>query len=254
MVRKDEFGDLATAFNFMADELFKKLLIQKSFGRYVSPEVLDMILSHPEDTWLKGTRSEASILFTDVRGFTAYSETKNPEEVVEALNEYFSIATQYILEFGGYVDKFIGDAVLGVFGVPIPQADHAERAVRAAAAMQREFQQRANQNKNPFLSKIGIGMNTGVVVSGNLGSQVKMEYTVIGDTVNVASRLNSIAGPGEIIISKGIYTLTKEILTVQPLPPQVVNGKSEPVEVFQILNVRPQLSQKKPPPPSEGED
>jgi adenylate cyclase len=254
MVRKDEFGDLATAFNFMADELFKKLLIQKSFGRYVSPEVLDMILSHPEDTWLKGTRSEASILFTDVRGFTAYSETKNPEEVVEALNEYFSIATQYILEFGGYVDKFIGDAVLGVFGVPIPQADHAERAVRAAAAMQREFQQRANQNKNPFLSKIGIGMNTGVVVSGNLGSQVKMEYTVIGDTVNVASRLNSIAGPGEIIISKGIYTLTKEILTVQPLPPQVVKGKSEPVEVFQILNVRPQLSQKKPPPPSEGED
>lgn len=238
MIRKDEFGDLATAFNFMADELVKKLLIQKSFGRYVSPEVLDMILSNPEDSWLKGTRSEASILFTDVRGFTAYSETTNPEEVVEALNEYFGIATQFILEYGGYVDKFIGDAVLGVFGVPIPHTDHAERAVKAAVAMQKELQERASQKKNPLLSRIGIGMNTGVVVSGNLGSQVKMEYTVVGDSVNIASRLNGIAGPGEIIISKDIYRLTKDMVSVNPLPPQRIKGKSEPVEVFQVLGIK----------------
>jgi len=238
MIRRDEFGDLATAFNFMAGELFKKLLIQKSFGRYVSPEVLDMILSNPEDSWLKGTRSEASILFTDVREFTAYSETTNPEEVVEALNEYFGIATQYILEYGGYVDKFIGDAVLGVFGVPVPHTDHAERAVKAAVAMQKELQQRASQNKNPLLSRIGIGMNTGVVVSGNLGSQVKMEYTVIGDSVNIASRLNDIAGPGEIIISKDLYQLTKDMVFVHPLPAQKIKGKSELVEVFRVLSIK----------------
>jgi len=238
MIRRDEFGDLATAFNYMADELFKKLLIQESFGRYVSPEVLDMILSNPEDSWLKGTRSEASILFTDVREFTAYSETTNPEEVVEALNEYFGIATQFILEYGGYVDKFIGDAVLGVFGVPVHHTDHAERAVKAAVAMEKEFQQRASQNKNPLLSRVGIGINTGVVVSGNLGSQVKMEYTVIGDSVNIASRLNDIAVPGEIIISKDLYRLTKDMVSVHPLPPQKIKGKSELVEAFRVLSIK----------------
>jgi len=237
MVRKDEFGDLATAFNYMAQELWKKLLIQKSFGSYVSPEVLDMILSHPEESWLKGIRSEASILFTDIRGFTAYSETRNPEEVVEALNEYFGIATQFILEYGGYVDKFIGDAVLGVFGVPIYHTDHAERAVRAAFAMQKELRQQVGKNKNPFLSRIGIGVNSGVVVSGNLGSQVKMEYTVIGNSVNVASRLNDMAGPGEIMISKDIYELTKNIVSVKALSPQKMKGKSELVEVFQLIDI-----------------
>ena len=237
MVRKDEFGDLAIAFNYMAQELWKKLLIQKSFGRYVSPEVLDMILSHPEDSWLKGTRSEASILFTDIRGFTAYSETRDPEELVEALNEYFGIATQYILEYGGYIDKFIGDAVLGVFGVPISHADHTERAVKAAFAMQRALQQQADQNKNPLLSRVGIGINSGIVVSGNLGSQVKMEYTIIGDSVNIASRLNGLAGPGEIIISKSTYESTKNIALVKALPPQKIKGRSEFIEAFQVLDM-----------------
>jgi len=238
MIRRDEFGDLATAFNFMAKELLNKLLIQKSFGRYVSPEVLDMILSQPEDSWLKGNRSEATILFTDIRGFTAFSETKEPEKIVGDLNEYFGIATELILKYGGYVDKFIGDAVLGVFGVPVFHADHAARAVKAAVAMQKELLQRAKDNANPLLSRIGIGINTGVVVSGNLGSQVKMEYTVIGDSVNVASRLNSLAGSGEIIISKSIYELTKNMISAKSLPPQKLKGRSEPVEVFQVLDIK----------------
>ena len=237
-LRRDEFGDLATAFNYMAGELWKKLIIQKSFGRYVSPEVLEMILSHPEDSWLKGTRSEATILFTDIRGFTAFSETKDPEKIVENLNEYFAVATESILEYGGYVDKFVGDAVLGVFGVPVYHADHAERAIKAAVTMQKKFRQRAGDNGNPLLSRTGIGINTGVVVSGNLGSQVKMEYTVIGDSVNVASRINSLAGPGEIMISGSIYQLTKDTISAKPLPPQKLKGKSEPVEVFQLLDIK----------------
>ncbi len=238
MMRKDEFGDLATAFNFMAQELVKKLLIQKSFGRYVSQEVLDMILSHPDESWLKGTRSEASILFTDVRGFTAFSETRDPEKVVEALNEYFDIVTQCILNHGGYIDKFIGDAVLSVFGVPVPHTDHAERAIRAAVAMQAELKEKAGRNGNPLLSEIGIGINSGVVVSGSLGSQVKMEYTVIGDSVNLASRLNGLAHSGEIMISKSIYEVTKDIVLATPLPPQKIKGKAEMVEVFQVLGLK----------------
>lgn len=236
--RKDEFGDLATAFNYMAKELWNKLMLQKSFGRYVSPEVLEMILTHPEDSWLKGTRNEATILFTDVRGFTAYSENKRPEEIVELLNEYFAIATQCILEQGGYVDKFIGDAVLGVFGVPITHADHAERAVKATLEMQKSFKEQAEKNGNPLLSHIGIGVNSGVVVAGTLGSQVKMEYTVIGDSVNIASRLNHLAGSGEIIISKSVYELTKDLISVEPLPLQSIKGKSEKAEAFRVLGRR----------------
>ena len=238
MLRKDEFGDLASAFNYMAKELWNKLMLQKSFGCYVSPEVLDMILTHPEDSWLKGTRNEATILFTNVRGFTAYSGTRKPEEVVEALNEYFGIVTQYILEHGGYVDKFIGDAVLGVFGVPIAHADHAERAVKAMVEMQKELQQRAGQSNNLLLSRIGVGINSGVVVSGTLGSQVKMEYTVIGDSVNIASRLNRLAGPGEIIISKSVYDQAIHLVSVKALPPQPMKGKSEMVEAFQVLGLK----------------
>jgi adenylate cyclase len=234
MVRKDEFGELASAFNFMAQELYNKLLLQKSFGSYVSPEVLDMILSRPEESWLKGTLQEVSILFTDVRGFTAYSENRAPETVVEDLNEYFRIATQFILEQGGYIDKFMGDAVLAVFGAPVPKPDHARRAIQSAWAMQEAFSAQAEKSKNPLLTRVGIAINSGMVVSGNLGSQVKMEYTVIGDNVNVASRLNGLAGPGEIIISQSCYESAGDLVEVEALPPQQLKGKTELTEVYRV--------------------
>jgi adenylate cyclase len=237
MLRRDEFGDLASAFNYMSQELWKKLMLQKSFGRYVSPEVLDMIMAHPEESWLKGTRNEATILFTDIRDFTAYSEKKEPEEVIEALNEYFGIATQFILEYGGYIDKFIGDAVLSVFGVPVQHPDHVERAVKSAVAMQKKLKESGN-NGNQLLSAVGIGINSGVVVSGTLGSQVKMEYTVIGDSVNVAARINHFAGAGEIIISKECYQSIKNIVSVEPLKPQKIKGKAEFIEAFKVLDIK----------------
>jgi len=233
-VRKDELGDLASAFNYMSKELWKKYLITQSFGRYVSPEVLDIILANPEESWLKGIHTEATILFTDVRQFTRFSETREPEAVVECLNEYFQIATRHILEHGGYVDKFIGDAVMGVFGIPVYCEDHAERAVRAAVGMQQEFQN-SDSGKNPILSQIGIGINTGILVAGNLGSDTKIEYTVIGDSVNVASRLNGIAQSGEIILSRETYERVADLVEVETLPSQKVKGKSTPLEIFRIL-------------------
>jgi len=220
----------------MTQQLWKDSIMQKSFGRYVSPEVVDMIMAHPEESWLKGQRNEATIIFSDIRGFTSYSESREPEEVVEALNEYFGIATEVILEYGGFVDKFIGDAVMGVFGVPIFRADHAERAVRASVAMQNKFNA-AGKNGNKLLTEIGIGINSGIIVSGNLGSDIKMEYTVIGDSVNVASRLNSLAGPGEIVISRSVYELTRAIVTVEPIAPQKLKGKSELVESFKVTGI-----------------
>jgi len=237
LARNDELGNLATAFNRMGDELWKNSLMQKSFGKYIGSEVLDMILANPENDWLKGHRNEATIVFTDIRGFSSYSKLKEPEEIVESLNEYFEIATQAIQDHGGYVDKFIGDAVLGVFGVPVYHKDHVERGVRAASDMQKMFMNKRT-NGNSLLQSVGIGINSGVVVSGNIGSQDKMEYTVIGDTVNLAAHLNRIAKPGEIIITKSVYENLEDRITVKPLSPQYIKGKTNPVETFKLLSIK----------------
>ena len=237
LARNDELGNLATAFNRMGDELWKNSLMQKSFGKYIGSEVLEMIMANPENDWLKGHRNEATIVFTDIRGFSSYSKLKEPEEIVESLNEYFEIATQAIQDHGGYVDKFIGDAVLGVFGVPVYHKDHVERGVRAASDMQKKFMNKRN-NGNSLLQSVGIGINTGVVVSGNIGSQDKMEYTVIGDTVNLAAHLNRTAEPGEIIITKSVYENLEDRITVEPLPPKHIKGKIKPVERFKLLSIK----------------
>ncbi len=236
LARNDELGNLATAFNRMGDELWKNSLMQQSFGKYIGSEVLDMIMANPESDWLKGHKNEATIVFTDIRGFASYSEGKKPEEIVDALNEYFEIATQVILDHGGYVDKFIGDAVLGVFGVPVYHKEHTERAVRASIDMQKEFHKERGKGNN-LLKSVGISIDSGVVVSGNIGSQVKMEYTVIGDSVNVASRLNGLAGPGEIIISKSVNENLGDMISVEELSEQYIKGKTEPIETFKLLSI-----------------
>jgi adenylate cyclase len=237
LARNDELGNLATAFNRMGDELWKNSLMQKSFGKYIGSEVLEMIMANPESAWLKGHRNEATIVFTDIRGFSLYSKLKEPEEIVEGLNEYFEIATQAIQDHGGYVDKFIGDAVLGVFGVPVYHKNHVERGVRASSDMQKKFMNK-RYNGNRLLQSVGIGIHTGIVVSGNIGSQDKMEYTVIGDTVNLTAHLNRLARPGEIIITKSVYENLEDMITVQPISPQYIKGKTKPVETFKLLSIK----------------
>jgi adenylate cyclase len=236
-IRKDEFGDLAAAFNYMSRELWKKLKMQKSFGSYVSPEILKMIMAHPEEEWLKGRRMSVSLLFTDIRGFTAFSENNEPEEVVEAVNRYFEIATRHIIANGGYVDKFIGDAVLGVFGAPVARADHAERAVLAAVAMQKEFGE-TSKDGYPLLDRVGIGINSGEAVAGDLGSDVKREYSVIGDCVNIASRLNSLAAAGQIIISGSTQWGAEGAISSRLMGSVKVKGKALEIETYEVLGTR----------------
>lgn len=234
--RNDELGNLGVAFNRMGQELWKNSMTQKSFGKYVGAEILDMILANPETEWLKGTRNEATIVFADIRGFTPFAAEKSPEQVVEALNEYLEIATSVIINHGGYIDKFIGDAVLGVFGVPVYRKDHIKRAVRCAVHLQEELHKKSLHG-NPLLSNVGVSVHSGVVVAGNVGSQSKMEYTVIGDSVNLASRLNGIAGPGEIVVSNVVNGHLNEEIATQSLGPQKVKGITEPVEAFKIIRL-----------------
>lgn len=235
----DELKDLGEAFNKMSHDLWLKSIMQESFGKYVGAEVLDMIMANPESTWVKGHRNNATALFTDVRNFTAYSREREPEEVVEALNEYFEIATAAISAQGGYIDKFIGDAVLGVYGVPVYYEDHIERAVRTAVDMQKKLAE-AGKNGNQLLSAVGIGIHSGMVVAGNIGSTSKMEYTVIGDTVNVASRINSLARAGEIIISKWAYEKISHLVEAEELEPQMIKGHTKPVEILRIIRLKEQ--------------
>ena len=231
--RKDEFGKLAGAFNDMSKELLAKDLMKQSFGKYVGNEILDMILRSPEKNWLKGEKREATVVFADIRNFTSYSESREPEKVVEELNQFFEIATEIITSHGGYVDKFIGDAVLGVFGVPVNYPDHMWRGVRACLEMIEIFRMKG-KGGNKLLAAAALSANSGLVVSGNIGSQSKMEYTVIGDAVNLASRINSLAGPGELIVGSTIYEHLGHLLKANALVPAQIKGKSELVKTYRI--------------------
>ena len=185
---------ISTLVNFIRTEMQKRQ-IQNMFGRYVSASVVDYLLEHPDLVELGGKRQEVTILFSDIRGFTSYSEGKSPEEVVERLNEYLTEMTGIVFRHGGMLDKYLGDGMMAIFGVPLPQEDHAERALAAGQEMLvrlKELNARWEQQGIITNFNIGVGINSGSVLVGNVGSSERMEYTVIGEEVNLASRLESL--------------------------------------------------------------
>lgn len=233
--RKDELGHLMNSFNEMAEGLKQKQFIKESFGRYVAPEVVDMILNNKE-TWFKGKKREVTILFADIRGFTSLSERKDPEALINMLNEYFTVMTTVIQKNQGYIDKFIGDAIMAVFGSPVHSPDHPLQAARAACEMQEKLRAFNAERPESEHIAIGIGINTGEVVAGNLGSIQKMEYAVIGDEVNIASRLCSAAQGKEIIISRSTYEKIEPFgFGCKALEPIMVKGKSEQIEIYSLF-------------------
>ncbi len=233
--RRDELGNLMDAFNEMAGGLKQKQVIQESFGRYVAPEVLDMILAN-EETWFKGKKVGVTVLFADIRGFTSFSEHRDPADVIDMLNEYFTLMTKVVQKHQGYVDKFIGDAIMVVFGSPVYFEGHALAAARAACEMQEKLKGMNKGRAEEDYFHIGIGVNTGEVVAGNLGSIQKMEYAVIGDGVNTSSRLCSAAGIGEVIISKSTFEEIKESeFAYKALDPISVKGKVDKIEIYSLL-------------------
>ena len=238
--RNDELGDLAYGFNRMAEDLELKEKIKDSFGRYVTPEIVEKILANPDMQWMKGAKVEGTVLFVDIRGFTTISEKKDPEGVVELLNDYFTRVTDAVIEQEGHINKFVGDEAMVVFGSPIPNPMHAVAAVRSALDIQERISQR-NQEKGLIGEKlyIGIGINSGEMVAGNLGSQRKMEYTVIGDNVNIASRLTSLAKAGEILISGNTYDLIQGQwkLKVEERGKVPVKGRKEVVGIYNVLGM-----------------
>jgi len=236
--RKDELGELGLAINRMAEGLAVKERIQDSFGKYVTPEIVEMILAHPERQWMRGARVNASILFVDIRGFTTISEDKDPAWIVDLLNDYFTRVTDIVISNGGHVNKFLGDEAMAVFGAPIANRRHAESAVRAAIEIQRSVRSIGKgSGGNQDAIQVGVGVNSGDVVAGNLGSEKRMEYTVIGDDVNVASRLTSMAQPGEILISKQTFDMMKDRkgLTLEERGSVGVKGRRTGISIYNVV-------------------
>jgi adenylate cyclase len=236
---RDEIGALTQAFNRMARNLREKEMIKRAFTRYVAREVVDEILKDPERLVLTGERREVTVLFCDIRGFTPTAERLSPEEVVGLLNAFYTLMIDTTFRHDGTLDKFLGDGVMCVFGAPVYHEDHALRAVRTAIAMQAGVRalsaRRRAEGREPIA--VGIGVNAGVAVAGTVGTEDRMEYTVIGDSVNLAARLESSAGPGEILISEATYAKLRDRVEARSLGPLRVKGKEDDIEVYEVLGL-----------------
>lgn len=211
--------------------------VRANLERFHSPEVVNKIVSNLEETGDVGMEveeKEASILFADICNFTSLSESLPPVEVMALLNDYFTHMTDIIFDCGGTLDKYIGDAVMALFGVPYREEGNADRAVEAAIKMQEMTRRFAKDKKGSHRLRIRIGINTGRVVAGNIGSPKRMEYSVIGDTVNVASRLCGICEPGQILMGDRTIELLTVDHGIKPLGKKMVKGKKQGVMVHEL--------------------
>ena len=216
----------------------EKRVVKALFGRYVSRDVYRQLLEHPELAELGGKRREMTVLFSDIRGFTAVTEKGEPDALVAQLNEYFSKMVEVVFRHHGTVDKFVGDMVMALFGAPVDDADHAEHAVAAAVDMVRELGElnRKWRTDGKAQLDIGIGVNSGEMIAGNIGSSSIMSYTVIGDNVNLGSRLESLNKEyrTRIIISAATRDRIRGAYSLRPLGEVIVKGKTRAVAIFEV--------------------
>ena len=210
--------------------------VRRIFERMVAPEVIRQLSW--EHLRPGGERREITVAFADLRGFTAFGGQVPPETLVAVLNRYLALAAGAFLEEGGTVDKFIGDEVMVWFNAPLPQSDHAWRAVRAAWTLQQRLRALHAQLPPEGRLGVGIGLHTGEAVIGLVGSERRLDYTAIGDAVNVAKRLEEVARPGQILLTEATWRLVRERVAARPLPPLTLKGKRKPVRVYEVTGLR----------------
>lgn len=233
----DEFGDIGTAFNEMTVELAEKARLRDMFAESVSAEVAERLLSGEISTG--GELREVTTLFADIRSFTELAESMQARNVIEMLNQYFAALMPCVEAHGGIVDKLVGDEIFAVFGAPVDLEDEALSAVRCALDMKSAlvpFNAARVERSEPELA-FGIGISTGAVIAGRLGTESRRNYTVLGTTVNVGARLCGAAGPGQILISGSTYVRVKNRVEATALPPLQVKGITLPLDVFEVISV-----------------
>ncbi len=210
--------------------------IRATLETHFSPRVVDKLISNPEALSAhRNERLEVSVLFSDIRGFTALSEQLEPDTVAEVVSQHLEAMAEIVFRFDGIVDKYIGDSVMAVFGSPLPQPDHPQRAIAAAMAMmerQRAIQAEWEARLHAPLA-IGIGVNTGIAVVGDVGIS-RREFTHLGDTVNLASRLKDVAQPWQVLVSEATYLAAKDVIEGKVVPPLTVKGKRDPVIAYEV--------------------
>jgi len=227
-----------------AEQIRREATVRSNFERYFAPNVAAEIAQQDGAIRQGGERRPTTVLFSDIRGFTAMAESMGPDAIAQLLSEYFSEMVDVIFEHGGTLDKFIGDAIMALWGAPIAHADDPDRALRAAISMQRSIgrlNERWASQGRPVIG-VGIGINHGDVFAGNIGSHRRLEYTVIGDAVNVAARVCAQAGPGEILVTDSLLGVVRDRVSCEFLPEMVLKGKAQVVQVYRVRDMQPQLT------------
>ena len=212
--------------------------IRRIFQTYVAPSVVEKVISDPSSLQLGGGRQQVTTLYADIRGFTSFAETVAPEELISVLNGYFSVMARTVLEYEGTLDKFLGDAVMAFFNAPTSQLDHPLRAARAALAIQRAVKNHSSASSTGVPLAVGVGFAAGEAVVGHVGTTDRMDYTVIGDSVNLAKRLQEEAEPGQILMDSLTFQLIKEHVVVEELGAYALKGKSRPEHLFELRSMK----------------
>lgn len=231
--------DLESSKKLSEDQLREKKRLTSLFSKYVSPNVVDALIAGSSSVNLGGEEARVAIFFADIRHFTTMAEGMHPTQVVNLLNEYFHEMNQIIFRWNGTLDKYMGDAIMALFGAPVSALDDCLRAVGCGLEMQsklKEMNEVWRSQGKPMLH-IGVGINFGTVVVGNIGGEQRMEYTAIGDRVNVASRLCSMARPGQVLITDDVFMEGMESMDVKRLDPIQVKGREEPVQIYEVIRI-----------------
>lgn len=234
--RNDEVGELARAFNHMVQRLRDGDFIRDAFARFVNPDLASRMLERPDELAPGGERRVVTILMSDLRGFTSFAESRSPEELTELLNRYLGLMNRVVEDHGGFVVSFIGDAILAVFGAMGSAEDDPVRAVACAVEMQRALAT-FNEGREDIELEMGIGLNTGPVIVGPIGSEARLQYDVIGDAVNLAARVESFTVGGEVFISESTLEAAGDVLETRGPAEVMTKGKKDPLRIHSVVAV-----------------
>ncbi len=212
-------------------------LVRQTFERFVAPSVVERLLQNPSQIKLGGQLQEITVMFSDIESFTSLSEHTPPEVLLSILNQYHALVVEKVQSCGGTVDKFIGDGVMSLYNTPLPQPDHALRAVQSALDIQASLADLYYQFPPDYHMKLNFGIHTGVAVVGNVGTDKIMEFTAVGDTVNLASRLQGLGEGGQILISQATYEQIQDYVRVRPVGSQSVKGRRGAVMIYEVLGL-----------------
>ena len=220
----------------MIEEMRKNAIIRNNLRRIISPHLIEDVLSGKIELQKSGRRTFSTVLFADIRGFSRMTEQNEPEMIVNLLNDFFETMVSCVFRNEGALDKFVGDEVMALWGVNVVDDNHALRAVECAIDMMKAVAELNRKREAKLLAPIGIGIGvaTGVMIAGYMGSTQAMSYTVIGDTVNLGARLCAAAHPGEILINDAAWNNVKDQIKCIALPPMMVKGKQDSVSIYRV--------------------